>query len=279
MSNLKSRYGENTETGKRDTRETNYNPVLDLNYLISFRNLRRLLGVLGIGLPMLLAIGTWSRSEQILPSISDYFYTNYNIWFVGIILSITIFLWTYNGEDWKEKLICTLASICAFFVAYLPTSINSNENKIIPNKKYTYDDFDNFVKPTIPKPPEYGDYHLYAAASFFILLTILVLWRFIRTEKKRQTPSKGRILTYWICGIGMALSILSIFIFAIVFPNFFSDFDSWTIPLIFGAEAVALILFGIAWLTKGEVQKLPDEIKIVVLDAAKKIKRAASNNI
>lgn len=249
MSRIKDRYDKFSDGSKPRKQKEGYENEQIERILSSHISLSRMLGFLGILLPFSLLIGTYAFGEDILPSISDYFHSSLNCIFIGIICTIAAFLFTHNGSDYAEKIIYSFASLFALFVVVFPTP---NKNILEEGVSYTISDLNVFQTYSNLKPAFVGYIHFICAALFFILLIIIVLWKFVEREKKSPHPSKKRICLYRICGYGMLFSIVGIMVFKI----FFSNLGDLIFPITFTGEMIALIFFGIAWLVKGEIEEL-----------------------
>jgi hypothetical protein len=88
------------------------------NYL----TLRKLIGILGISLPVVMWLGErLFCSSQLQPTISDYYYTRMRDEFVGILWAIGVFLVCYRGTRVWDDIISTAAGAFAILVALFPT--------------------------------------------------------------------------------------------------------------------------------------------------------------
>ena len=127
--------------------------------LISYLTLRKLLGVLGILLPILLIVaGTiFGKCDAIQASISDFFHTPMRDVFVATISSMALFLFTYKGYDKKDNLLCNIAGVAALLIAFCPTYADPLTNCMNESLLAS-------------QSPLIGKIHLFAAATFFILI-------------------------------------------------------------------------------------------------------------
>ena len=93
--------------------------------LVSYLRLRRIIGILGIALPIVLtvwgfALSGWSLN---LPnSISDYYSLRTRDALVGILFAIAWFLCTYKGYETIDDIAGYLACLFALGVAFFPNS-------------------------------------------------------------------------------------------------------------------------------------------------------------
>jgi hypothetical protein len=208
--------------------------------IATFRRIRRSIGWLGIGLPIVLFVLSFIAffSTPVQPSISHYYYTNFREIFTGILCGVGLFLIRYKGTRnkvfWKnDSLLTNIAGYMAFGIAFFPTNPVEWSEKI-----YTLIPLDYNVLGYI----HYG----FAAVFFLILANISINVFTIGQEKNPGIPvsfyNENRI--YRISGYMILFSIIMIVVFGKldIFPYS---------TLLF--EAVALFFFGTSWLIKGRV--------------------------
>src|SRR5437762_6815614 len=101
--------------------------------LISYYQLRRAIGFIGLALPFALMLGEMivkrlfpdARGPQ--NSMSEYFYTSMRGVFVGSLCAIGVFLGAYRGYDEpKDRIAGWIACICAVGVTLVPVSPDPN---------------------------------------------------------------------------------------------------------------------------------------------------------
>ncbi|MBN1397269.1 MAG: DUF998 domain-containing protein [Bacteroidetes bacterium] len=205
------------------------------SFIVSFLTMRRLIGVLGISLPIIVVIGGFLQSGSVLQgSISGYYYTNMRDFFVGLLCVVSLFLMSYRGYEEIDDLIGNLSGIFALGVVVFPTSMYCDQ--VVKVGIFLLDD-------------NISEYiHLTFGALFFFSLSFNSIFLFTRRhpgvlgrEKRRRN------LIYRLCGIVMILSILCIAICTLFLRDtYISKFYP---VLIF--ESIALFAFGISWLVKG----------------------------
>ena len=192
----------------------------------SYLALRNTVGWIGLLLPFALMFGVFFifKGNIIQESISHYYYTDMRNVFVGALCGVALFMFFYSGYDKVDNWAGHMAGFFALVVAWFPTT------EIGPS---------TWV----------GKIHFAAAALFFLTLTFFSLFLFTKTKKdSTPTPQKlKRNRIYRICGVIMLVCLIAIF----VYKNFIQTADSKS-PFVFLAETVALVAFGISWLTKGE---------------------------
>jgi hypothetical protein len=208
--------------------------------VISYLSLRKAIGILGFSLPFVLPIGQLllhalgiqsSLHEPVIQnSVSSYYYTDMRNIFVGSMCAIGVFLMSYRGYDRRDARAGRFAFVCAIGVALFPTSplpVASADEKLI------------------------GGIHLTFAALLFLTLAYVSLKLFTQTDpNKPPTPQKmQRNRVYRISGYVMLACIALIAVAAL--PPIKAMVEQFA-PR-FWLEAIAIVAFGISWLTKGEM--------------------------
>jgi hypothetical protein len=210
----------------------------------SEKALRKIIGVLGILLPILLpfvaSIG--SLEWVMMPSISHFYYTFASSFFYIIVGTLGVFLITYKGYDKKDFYISLSAGICALLLLILPTSNLDPEE---------FARFGHGVIITIPVNETRGVLHLIAAAIFLILLGYMSLFQFTKSDKIiiAGTPKASRNRIFRTSGIVIWASILIMLVFGFILKSHWYERICGT----FVFEAIAVWAFGLSWMTKGEM--------------------------
>ena len=203
--------------------------------VLSYKALRRLIGFLGILLPIVLILGGWLfAKDQIQQSISLYYYSNMRDFLVGILFVVALFLMTYKGTYVIDNVITTITGIAGLCVAIFPCFNELYETQRVGIFQM-YPDKSNII-------------HLTFASLFFILLAINSIFLFTR-KSNPVTPQKlKRNKVYVICGIIILACFLGLIICMLTLTQE-QKFDSKIILIL---ESVALWAFGVSWLVKGE---------------------------
>jgi hypothetical protein len=224
----------------------------DNDLVFSYLTLRNLIGICGILLPVVLMLFTKHAGGKwfVEPSISNYYYTNTGDFLVFLLSVLGIFLLTYNGYVWRERIWTMISAAGAIGVAFFPMGIacdNTGECLdiySIHRWKYAGDVI-------------WSKLHFISAGLFFFFSALICL----RYFPKGTTPTKiGNHLTkkgkrniiYKICGWIMMACVAALIVYMVLPRGFYPD-----LPVIFILEAIAVEAFGIAWLTKGQTL-LPD---------------------
>lgn len=235
-----------TTTPLEKTLKLDYNTEKEDIWLTSQHTLRKLIGVLGVSLPVLLFLVIFIDSGHISPlySISHYYFTRACSVFVIIVSLLAIFLLVYKGKEPVDFYVSTAAGLFALLLILFPTDNISNH---IPDK-------DNIWSVTILNISEpRSRFHYLCAAIFLSCLAYMSFFLFTKSDKlpgKRSKEKRRRNRIFRVCGVTMVLAILVIFA---NFLKFIPDGLFTTYHLTFWMEAIAVECFGISWLIKAEV--------------------------
>jgi hypothetical protein len=207
-------------------------PDTGSSLVVSYLTLRKAVGILGIALPFVLAFGGMLIDKPgIQSSISSYYHTGMRDIFVGTLCAIAVFLMSYKGYEPKDDRAGVLACIFAVGVALLPTAPDSDptsRQKLI------------------------GHFHLLFAVLFFLTLAYFSLRLFTKTDKTK-VPTRRKLqrnVVYKACGYTMLAALILIVILAFLQGQ--AILEVKRLALVFWLESIAIVAFGISWLTKGE---------------------------
>lgn len=189
----------------------------------SYLALRKAVGWIGILLPFVLMFGVFLifKGEVIQASISHYYYTGMRDVFVGALCAVALFMFFYTGYNIWDDLAGHAAGFFAVGVAWFPTTEVGPSTLI-------------------------GKIHFICAAALFIILAIFSLFLFTQKGSKPSPQKLIRNKIYIICGVIMVVCLIAIFIYY----NLIHDNNPESC-FVFCAETVALMAFGVSWLTKG----------------------------
>ena len=202
--------------------------------VISYLALRKVIGILGTTLPFIISLGALLVFRTgVQSSISSYYYTGMRDVLVGTLFAIGFFLFSYKGYERADGIAGKAAFAFALGVALFPTTPDgdvSQTAQII------------------------GVFHLIFAALFFLTLSYFSLFLFTKTNSSGIPPMTIRKMqrnnVYRICGGVMVTCILLMGIHQLLSDGIKSSLDAFS-P-IYWLEAIAIVAFGISWLTKGE---------------------------
>jgi hypothetical protein len=192
---------------------------------INTKRLRCTLGWLAMLLPWLSVIlsmvfGHTSWPDSI--SITYYQFQTACPALMIILGSASILLFAYKGYEKKDDILNTIAGVFGLLILLFPTIHEDYPVSGIFN-------LPSSVNTVI---------HLVSAVIFFGLLSINSLFLFTKSSGEMTKNKKIRNIIYRVCGIGMIAS------FALLLLPIY-----WAVWL---TEAIALLFFGISWLTKAD---------------------------
>lgn len=197
--------------------------IEQLDKIYSYLSLRKAVGWIGILIPVVLPLGAVVifGENTIRNNISVYYHSGMRDVFVGALCSIALFLFFYKGYNKWDNRTANLAGLFALGIAFFPT---------VPDGPYN-------TSATI---------HFICAATFFVILAIMSLYFFTRTKPGATRQKLIRNKIYIICGLVMVASAGAVPLFLLFLRQKYPEST-----FVFWAETVALVAFGISWLTKG----------------------------
>jgi heme A synthase len=194
---------------------------------------RKTVGWIGILLPIVLMLGNYFIFKEafVLPSISRYYYSSMHDIFVGALCSMATFMFFYSGYGKRDKITGVIAGILTLGVVFFPTTVEGPLNIT-------------------------GIIHYISAGLLFLLLAWMSLFCFPRKrpDEAKQTTDTIQL----VCGILMLTCIAAILIYFLFIRSIIGESTCY----IFIAETIALVSFGVSWLTEGidlkrEISRLP----------------------
>lgn len=205
--------------------------------MINVLKLRKILGWLGVALPWIVAAlyMIFEVSAFIIPhSISATYHVASCITpFMIILGSAGILLICYDGYDKQDKIVCTLAGIFGLLICIFPCGSFPNNTKL-PS---------TMLIGTFQLPASISGWiHNIVAIIFFGLLAYNSYFLFTKSSGEPTVEKKRRNIIFRVCGIGMIAS------FALLIPLLLCKIAC----AIWIVEAIALMFFGISWLTKSQ---------------------------
>ena len=193
--------------------------------------LRIVVGVLGMALPFVLALGALIIFDTGLQeSVSAYYHTGMGDVFVGTLFVIGFFMYSYRGPERRDDKLGDFACLAAVGVALFPTAeVGASGSDIV-----------------------IGYIHTGFTLAFFGTLIWFSLMQFTKTHDKedRTEEKKQRDKVYIGSGLVMTACILLIGVNFLLRGDGGSGSEPSTI--VFWLEAITVFAFGVSWLTKGE---------------------------
>ncbi len=208
--------------------------------------LRKLVGILGMALPVLLLAFLYIDSGYHCPldSMSHYYYSRVCSILVVVLSLMAIFLLIYKGDGSKDFFISSIAGLFAFCVVFFPTS---NIGTICPGIDRKY------IVVTILKACNFREtFHLISAAIFLTCLAYMSYFLFPKKDDDDKSKDGALLKNAWVfrlCAIVMSLALI---VMLAHFAFKFIDAETYDANhLTFWMESVAVESFGISWLVKG----------------------------
>lgn len=196
------------------------NRILYAQHTRSYLALRRAVGLIGILLPFTLMLGNYLLfdGDIVLRSISRYYYSEMQHVFVAALCAMALFLFFYSGYGRRDRWAGALAGVLTLGVVFFPTTRTGPTDLA-------------------------GRIHYACAFSLFLLLAWISLVHF-----PRKRPGQNRQVTdtiQVICGLLMIACVVSIVAY------YGLKHAGVETCFVFVAETVALVAFGVSWLTEG----------------------------
>lgn len=190
--------------------------------LVSHLRLRRIIGLLGVALPVVLAVWGFALrgSVEVEDSLSNYYGLRTRDAFVGILFAFAWFLFAYEGYERKDDIAGNLAGLFALGVALFPTSGRPWEHAV----------------------------HLSCAAALFFTLSYFAIFLFTKSGGAVSPEKNIRNRFYRGCGAIMLACVAGIGIYHLALK----DTAIAALKPTFWLESLALWAFGASWFVKGE---------------------------
>ncbi len=194
--------------------------------VISFLLLRKLIGLFGVILPIMLLLGPFMVSSmEYQPSISDYYYTQMRDYFVGNMFVIGVFLSAYRGHD-SDHVLTVIAGISAICVALFPCG--QDEITVV------------------------SILHYISAVSFFGVVGYISSYVFTKTSSNAPNNPKKDARNIWFKVCGTAIFALLALMAASILLIHKYDVPLNDYKTIFILETLAVWSFSLSWLIKGQ---------------------------
>lgn len=224
-------------------------------WLKSSYTLRRLVGTLGILLPLLLPLQllVTDHYQEVLESISHYYFTKSGPLFIAIMSLLAIFLIIYK-ETMTDFIISSVAGFFALCVVLFPT------DSLI---KSCVVEADRYIVTVLPIDEFRQNFHYISASIFLGCLAYISLFLFTKNQPDSNEDNERalhlRRRLYRIFGVCMLVAMIGILLgsrfvnfgFLAAYKEMYNDYH-----LTFWFETIAVESFGFSWLAKGTEYKL-----------------------
>ncbi|SFA55440.1 hypothetical protein SAMN04487972_11394 [Paracoccus halophilus] len=249
----------------------------DNELVISYLEMRKAIGFMGFFIPTAMLLYALLTGDPLRSSISSYYYSPMREVFVGGLLAIAVFMWSYRGyrEPGRlitDRLVARCAAVAITLGSLSPTDPPRVEAGLQPaatagpgnggalecllNNGPTADhpsvDY-NLMQCLLG--PELGPrLHIAAAAVFLLALAVFCLVLFVRDDSPPEAtaPEKqAEHRIYRICGWIIIASM------ALIAFLWLTDLDVALAALrpVFWLEALACFAFATSWLIKGRTMR------------------------
>jgi GNAT superfamily N-acetyltransferase len=196
-------------------------------YVQNYLNLRKAIGLIGVALPFVLAIGGLLGSTSLQTSLSSYYHTLMRDVFVGSLCAMAVFFWSYRGYDDRDNIAANIACVSGLGVALFPVAA------------VEYPDVSERVFEVV---------HVVSAAAFFLVLAGMSIFLFrLSDQKPLRKMKRVRNRVYLISGITILVCLAGIVLVSI--PAVRDTLKSYR-P-VFWLESLAVFAFGVSWFVKG----------------------------
>jgi len=200
-----------------------FEPQDERALLVSYLTLRRVLGLLGFLLPIVLLVEGFVLDGRMQSSISAYYdLERPRDVLVGTLFTIGFFLLTYRGYEREDDIAGKIAFVFALGVALFPYN----------------------------GPGFVGVVHHVSAAGLFLVLAYYSLFLFTRSAGPKTPEKRKRNRVYRICGATIVASLAVIALHSIYARVTGAAASEWR--GLFWLESAALWAFGVSWFVKGE---------------------------
>lgn len=218
-------------------------PVSGEEPALSYRNLRALIGYIGLTLPVTLVVAGLAGGH-IQSSLSAYYYTAVGSIFTGALAAIGVFLLAYRIRAWAwDGVLTTLAGIAAIGTALF-------------HARPSHPSHEQIVLATV---------HLSCAGTLFALLGAISLLIFPYADVPRDAP--WRIACYRALGALIWLALIGMPVLSAFAQPWYNDNRIFLI-----LETVCVLAFSVSFIIKGHARPAP----LAQEDAAPAVSAAGS---
>lgn len=215
--------------------------------LASYLRIRKLIGTLGILLPILV----FFFHKDLLASISHYYYTESAVFFIAILSAFGFFLISYRGYDkdpsremLSDNIITNISGFAVLIVVLIPTSCADSGSEMISKTICNTGNYPMFGH----NETLWNVIHLVSAAVFLFTMGWMSVFRFTRTEDKEGKKLENTI--YKCCGYAV-WACIAVLLVQFVGDKLGADLHFSTYD-VFIFETISVGAFGLSWLIKGK---------------------------
>ena len=201
----------------------------DSDYVVSYMTLRQMIGWIALLMPWVLRIGAKLFLHLgMQASVSAYYYTDMRDVFVSTLVLVGILMTCNRTKRWTDNAVSVAAGLAAIGVGL----IRPNPDTAMIQHVQTCPADLNCMLPPLQ------NVHLMFAVILFALLFVMVMFQFpLGTPRNADREMRWRNVIYRICGAVMLVCFIAIGL----------NQQSYFVP-----EAIAIFIFALAWLVKGQ---------------------------
>ena len=223
--------------------------------VVSFRAIRRSIGVVGLFLPIALTVYGLLSWDGILSSMSAYYYSPMREIFVGTLCALAVFLWTYEGyrakpgEVLSDRLMSRIASIGAAGVALFPTAsapVFAEDGAPASDAMAAT----CTISQCLLGEGTASTLHFIAAGVFFIAMGLMALLLFTRGDA-RDPAKQAANRIYRLCGWTILIAIALVGV--LQFTGLRHTLEA--LRPVFWLEIVASVAIAVSWMVKGDAMQ------------------------
>lgn len=219
-------------------------PADDESPILSYLQLRRSIGVLGLALPVILGPIGKLCGIPLQENMSSYYHTGLRDVFVGIMCSFGVFLYCYSGQG-IERLLGRLGAFSAIGIALFPMSQPGVKDWVVASIELI---------------------HILCGGLFFLTLAYFSLFIFPGGEPLWELPPRRKVrhAIYYMSGLVILGCLTAMGTQMFLLPVSWSEWLGY-FGFSFWMEWIAVWAFASAWLVKGEAI-LGDKSRWILFD-------------
>lgn len=227
--------------------------------VLSFLTMRRIVGILGLALPVVLVVGGLFDDCCVRPYLSDYYYSPSPILhgvFVGTMSALGVFLISYKGYPRKkgeilgDNWVATATGVGALGIAIFPIEQSATGTdccSTAPSSGVA----ERAGHLSICAESVFNCLHIASALLFFLFAATMVCFLFTKGQKCYKSEEERRQKTwrnviYWVCSGIISVSVVAMIV---VVLDWLHQCSPYRPMLIF--QTLAVWAFGAAWIVKG----------------------------
>jgi hypothetical protein len=205
----------------------------------SYASIRKTTGFLGLTIPIICVLGgSLFGHYPVQPTISYYYYTNMQNYFVMVLACVSLILMCYKGYKLIDTIVTNATGIAGFGIAFFPCITKDSVKRPIGIFQ-----LNPYLSNVI---------HLSFASIFFVLIAINSIFLFTKTDHRHAVDKRNikiRNSIYVSSGLAIIACLITIVcLTAALGPTRINDSRIGIL-----LETIMLVCFSVSWLVKGEI--------------------------